>query len=144
MNLEQYYLELSIFVASVISGLALKDWSVSFIKGLNFKMNPQFKEGDKVKLDGEEAVVIKIGMTTSVFGVTAKDGYTWRYVANDKIPNLKLEKIINKDLHLDSDIERGLRMQELIDKAQDSKIGRNRDNIERNAEEIESLKRGRK
>ena len=57
MNLEQYYLELSIFVASVISGLALKDWSVSFIKGLNFKMNPQFKEGDKVKLDGEDAFI---------------------------------------------------------------------------------------
>ena len=50
MNIEQYYLELSIFVASVIAGLALKDWSVSFIKGLNFKMNPQFKEGDKVKV----------------------------------------------------------------------------------------------
>ena len=48
-------------------------------------------------------------------------GYTWRYVANDKIPDSKLEKIINKDLHPDSDIERGLRMQELIDKFQDPK-----------------------
>ena len=114
MNLEQYYLELSIFVASVISGLALKDWSVSFIKGLNFKMNPQFKEGDKVKLDGEEAVVIKIGMTTSVFGVTAKDDYTWRYVPNQRIDYLKLEKIIDKDLHVDSTEEKKAKLEKIL------------------------------
>ena len=114
MNLEQYYLELSIFVASVISGLALKDWSVSFIKGLNFKMNPQFKEGDKVKLDGEEAVVIKIGMTTSVFGVTAKDGYTWRYVPNQRIDYLKVEKIIDKDLHVDSTEEKKAKLEKIL------------------------------
>ena len=34
-------------------------------------------------------------------------------------------------------------MQELIDKAQDSKIGRNRDDIEENKKEIDKL-RGRK
>ena len=60
-------------------------------------------------------------MRETVFGCYGSPGYTWRYVANDKIPNLKLEKIINKDLHPDSDIERGLRMQELIDKVQDPK-----------------------
>ena len=45
----------------------------------------------------------------------APRGYTWRYVAHDLIGSLKLEKIIHKD-PLDSDIERGPRMQELIDK----------------------------
>ena len=49
-------------------------------------------------------------------------GYTWRYVAHDKITSLKLEKIINKDLHPISISKRGLRTQELIDKAQDPKF----------------------
>ena len=114
MNIEQYYLELSIFVASVISGLALKDWSVSFIKGLNFKMNPQFQEGDKVKLDGEEAVVIKIGMTTSVFGVTAKDGYTWRYVPNERIAMMKLAKVVDPELHADTAEEKAKKIEDLL------------------------------
>ena len=82
-------------------------------------------------------------MRETVFGCYGARGYTWRYVANDRIGSLKLEKIISKDLHLDSDIERGLRMQELIDKAQDSKIGKNRDSIEENKKEIDKL-RGRK
>ena len=69
MNLEEYYVEISIFIASVLGGLALKDYSVSFIKGLKFKLNSQFNEGDKVLLDGEQAMIIKIGMGTTVFGV---------------------------------------------------------------------------
>ena len=72
------------------------------------------KEGDKVKLDGEEAVVIKIGMTTSVFGVTAKDGYTWRYVPNQRIDYLKLEKIIDKDLHVDSTEEKKAKLEKIL------------------------------
>ena len=102
MNLEQYYVEISIFLASVLGGLALKDYSVSFIKGLKFKLNSQFNEGDKVLLDGEQAMIIKIGMGTTVFGVYGRDGYTWRYISNTKIESLKLEKIVDKDLHQDS------------------------------------------
>ena len=106
MNLEQYYVEISIFLASVLGGLALKDYSVSFIKGLKFKLNSQFNEGDKVLLDGEQAMIIKIGMGTTVFGVYGRDGYTWRYISNTKIESLKLEKIVDKDLHQDSAYEK--------------------------------------
>ena len=102
MNIEEYYVEISIFIASVLGGLALKDYSVSFIKGLKFKLNSQFNEGDKVLLDGEQAMIIKIGMGTTVFGVYGRDGYTWRYISNTKIESLKLEKIVDKDLHKDS------------------------------------------
>ena len=55
---------------------------------------------------------------------------------------LKLEKIINKDLHLDSDIEKGRRIQSLIDRAQDAYIKQNEEGIARNKEDIENLKRG--
>ena len=74
--------------------------------------------------------------------VTVPRGYTWRYVANDLTGSLKLEKIIHKD-PLDSDIERGPRMQEPQIKSQDPKIGKNRDSIEENKKEIDKL-RGRK
>jgi adenylosuccinate synthase len=114
MNLEQYYVEISIFLASVLGGLALKDYSVSFIKGLKFKLNSQFNEGDKVLLDGEQAMIIKIGMGTTVFGVYGKDGYTWRYISNTKIESLKLEKIVDKDLHQDSAYEKKQKLERIL------------------------------
>ena len=134
---------------SISAAFWFKDFATNFMQGLKFRFNPAFNEGDEVLLDGEQPTIVKIGLRETVFGCYGSPGYTWRYVANDKIPNPKLEKkkkkkkIINKDLHLDSDIERGLRMQELIDKAQDSKIGKNRDSIEENKKEIDKL-RGRK
>jgi hypothetical protein len=62
-------------------------------------MNNQFQEGDHVLIDGERALIVKIGMTQSVFGVTKSNGefdgdYVWRYVPNERIEFLKLEKII--------------------------------------------------
>jgi len=119
MNLEQYYVEISIFIASVLGGLALKDYSVSFIKGLKFKLNSQFKEGDKVLLDGEQAMIIKIGMGTTVFGVYGRDGYTWRYISNTKIESLKLEKIVDKDLHQDSAYEKRQKLKNILEGKED-------------------------
>ena len=115
MNLEEYYVEISIFIASVLGGLALKDYSVSFIKGLKFNLNSQFKEGDKVLLDGEQAMIIKIGMGTTVFGVYGRDGYTWRYIINTKIETLKLEKIVDKDLHQDSAYEKAQKLKDILE-----------------------------
>ena len=62
--------------------------------------NPKgFREGDKVILDGERALIVKIGVTETVFGVTKNSGefdgdYVWRYVPNERISFLKLEKVI--------------------------------------------------
>ena len=114
MDFEQYYVEASLLLASVLGGLALKDYSVSFIKGLKFKLNSQFNEGDKVLLDGEQAMIIKIGMGTTVFGVYSKDGYTWRYISNTKIESLKLEKIVDKDLHADTIEEKKLKLEKIL------------------------------
>ena len=114
MNFEEYYLELSVFIASVLAGLALKDYSISFIKGLKFKLNSQFNEGEKVILDGEQAMIIKIGLGTTIFGVYGKDGYTWRYISNNKIESLKLEKIVDKDLHADTIEEKKLKLEKKL------------------------------
>ena len=84
---------------SAIIAFMLKDFVTSFSKGIKFKFNPQFREGDKVILDGERALIVKIGVTETVFGVTKRSGefdgdYVWRYVPNERISFLKLEKVI--------------------------------------------------
>ena len=84
---------------SAIIAFMLKDFVSSFSKGIKFKFNPQFREGDKVILDSERALIVKIGLTETVFGVTKSSGefdgdYVWRYVPNERISFLKLEKLI--------------------------------------------------
>jgi len=86
-------------VVIVVIGFMLKDFATKWGKGIAFQMNKQFQEGDHVLLDGERALIVKIGMTQTVFGVTKIGGeldgdYIWRYVPNERIEFLKLEKII--------------------------------------------------
>jgi small-conductance mechanosensitive channel len=88
---------------SIMIAFWLKDFAQNFMVGLKFRMNTAFNEGDKVILDGNDALIVKIGARETVFGVYSDKGYTCRYVPNVKIPNLKLEKIINPELHLDTE-----------------------------------------
>ena len=97
---------------------------------MKFKLNPAFNEGDSVILDGNDAIIVKIGLRESVFGIYSDKGYTWRYVPNNRIPFLKLEKIVNPDLHLDSSAEKGRRLQAMIDQAQSEQIKANKHDIQ--------------
>ena len=133
IELSQFYVEFAGFILTLIVALALRDWATSLIKGLKFKMNRAFSEGDKVILDGCPALIVKIGMSETVFGVYGKEGYTWRYVPNERIAFLKLEKIVDPDLHRDSDEEKA---QKIIDQIQTS-------NINNNSKEIEKIKNGK-
>ena len=86
-------------VLIVVFGFMVKDFATKLSKGIAFSMNRQFQEGDHVLLDGERALIVKIGITQTVFGVTKVGGeldgdYIWRYVPNERIDFLKLEKII--------------------------------------------------
>ena len=86
-------------VLIVVFGFMLKDFATKMSKGIAFSMNKQFQEGDHVLIDGERALIVKIGVTQTVFGVTKSNGefdgdYVWRYVPNERIDYLKLEKII--------------------------------------------------
>ena len=136
-------LEVANLVTPFISALVLlvvtlwfKDFATKIAKGMAFNMNKSFNEGDTVILDGSDALIVKIGLSETVFGVYGERGYTWRYVPNERIPFLKLEKVINKDLHLDTEQEKAKKLQNLIDKAQDEKITKNK-------EEIEKIKTGK-
>ena len=121
---------------SLIIAVWGKDIATGLAKGLKFQMNKAFNEGDKVLLEGDDAVIIKIGISETVFGVYSDKGYIWRYVPNERIHTLKLEKIINPDLHLDTDREKAEKIQSLIDANQDTHIVKNR-------EAIENLKNGK-
>ena len=115
---------------SLIVAIWIKDFATSLAKGFKFQMNKAFNEGDKVLLEGNEAVIIKIGISETVFGVYSEKVYIWRYVPNERIVMLKLEKIINPDLHLDTDKEKAEKLQALIDTVQNKHINKNREDIE--------------
>jgi hypothetical protein len=52
-------------------------------------------------------------------------------IANERLEYLKLEKVIDTNVHMDSEAEQGRRMQEMIDKAQNEQIQANKQSIER-------------
>ena len=130
-------LEITNLIMPFVSALILlvitlwfKDFATKIAKGMAFKMNKSFNEGDSVILDGQEAIIVKIGLSESVFGIYSDRGYTWRFVPNERIPMLKLEKVINKDLHLDTEAEKAEKLQAMIDRSQDTMIGANTNAIE--------------
>tara|TARA_R100000278_G_scaffold30916_2_gene28542 strand:- start:505 stop:942 length:438 start_codon:yes stop_codon:yes gene_type:complete len=137
-SLESLSLELSTLLLPWISVLIsivfvfwFKDFATSLAKGLKFKQNPLFNEGDKVLLEGQDAIIVKIGLRSTVFGLYTDRGYTWRVIANERLEYVKLEKIIDTNVHMDSEAEQGKRIQGLIDQAQDDKIKANKERIDR-------------
>ena len=104
---------------SLVVTFWIKDLAVKIARGLSFKMNKAFNEGDEVLIDGKKAIIVKIGITQTVLGIYTTSGYTWRYVPNERISWIKLEKIINPDL----------------------KISKNMLKIDTNKKEIEKLKK---
>ena len=91
---------------TILAALVLKDMITSIAKGLSFKIGSKFIEGDHVMIDDEPAIIVKIGLLTSVFGVIKEDKtYCWRYVPNQNISKIKLEKVVmDKGIH---DSEKG-------------------------------------
>ena len=125
MEITEFLLPYIGMVMIVIIGFMIKDFATKLSKGIAFSMNKQFQEGDKVLIDGESALIVKIGITQSVFGISKSNGefdgdYVWRYVPNEKIENLKIEKIIFDHLPINNQIQ-----------------------IHNNADQIEELKNGK-
>jgi len=127
---------ISILISLVVA-IWFKDFATSFAKGMAFSMSKAFNEGDKVLLDGVDAIIVKIGIKNTVFGLYGDRGYTWRYVPNERIAMLKLEKVVANDVHRDSPEEVARKMQAILDAGQDREIDTNR-------KEIEKLKNGKK
>lgn len=114
-DMTSYLAPWAAILLSLIIAAWIKNFVDAFVKGATFKMNAAFNEGDKVILDGNDALIVKIGLRESIFGVYSDKGFTWRYVPNERIPFLKLEKVINKDLHLDTEQEKAQKIQQILD-----------------------------
>jgi len=97
-NFSEFLTPIIALSIGIVILMVMKTILTDIAKGLRFKFTPTFNEGDMVILDGDEAIIVKIGLLTSVFGITKKDGtYCWRYIPNNRIEYLKLEKIISKE-----------------------------------------------
>lgn len=81
-------------IISITVGLILKELCIKIALGVIFYFDRNFNEGDIVYLDGEEAIIIKIGLFTTVFMIKNGRGTVWKYVSNDRIKYSNLEKII--------------------------------------------------
>ena len=79
---------------TIALGMAIKDLVTTAVSGYLFYLNNNFNEGDHVYIDGEHAVINKIGMRQTIFKINNGRGETWRYVYNNKIANMKLEKVV--------------------------------------------------
>ena len=115
ITLSDFYIEFIGAVLTLLVGLAMKDYAVTFVKGAFFRFFSPFDEGDKVILDGQPAMIIKIGFSQTVFGVYSDDGYTWRYIPNQKIDNLKLEKVVDSELHADTAKEKAEKIRSILE-----------------------------
>ena len=93
-------------LVSIIMAMMIKDWATSLAKGIKFKLSNAFNPGDVVLLDGEEAVIITIGVTKTVFEKVNDRGIVWRYVPNERLAFLKLEKVVRSDVHKNGSSEK--------------------------------------
>lgn len=87
--------------AGLLIGITLslmaKDYVSNLAKGLIFKFDPMFNEGDSVIVDGEYAIIVKIGVTNTTFSIVKPNGdQVWRFVNNAHVSDLKLEKIVRE------------------------------------------------
>ena len=115
-------------LVSIVIFLWFKDFATQLAKGLAFKHDPHFQEGDLVWLEDEPATIIKIGATQTIFGIVNGRGMIWRFVPNSEIHSVKLEKIVSDKIHYDSDQEQARQLRELLKltEEQDEMIAENR------------------
>lgn len=80
----------------LVVSLWIKEIGTNFAAGMAFRADTLFKEGDRVIVDNELAVIIKVGFRYTIFALDKDtDGKkVWRVVRNDRIGDIKLEKII--------------------------------------------------
>ncbi len=114
IEISDFYIEFIGYALSILLIMWIKDAISAFMEGMKFRNNKHFKEGDKVLLEGQQAMIITIGWRQSVFGVYGEAGYTWRFIPNKKIESLKLEKIVDPDLHPDTAKERAEKLQRIL------------------------------
>ena len=96
LDFTAYFTPMIALLISLFIGLWIKDWLFNLMNGLKFKLDPSFNEGDRCIVDGDKAIIVKIGIYETVFSIFNGRGHVWRYVSNERIKFLKIEKIIEE------------------------------------------------
>ena len=128
---------------SIVFFLWFKDYATGIAKGLKFKIDPHFQEGDEVWLEDEPAVILKIGMTQTIFGIINGRGYIWRFVDNESIFEMKLEKMITDKVHYYTKEEQSKKLRKLLalTEEQDEMIQSNADKDIEQDEVLDAIER---
>jgi len=95
MNLSDLIQPWFMILFSIVFVIWFKDLATNIAKGISFKMKPGFEPGDSVILDGEDALIINIGIWETVFEIRREGKTCWRYVPNTRIDYIRLEKVVH-------------------------------------------------
>lgn len=79
---------------TIAVGLAVKDLLTTSVNGVLFFFNSDFRVGDRVYINGQKAIIIRIGFRQTIFRIDRDDEEIWLFVFNDRIKYQSLEKII--------------------------------------------------
>lgn len=82
---------------SLVVWMLIKDFLAKLAAGISFYASPNWSVGDECMIDGKRAIISSIGLRTTVFQVRQNGEVRWRFVPNDKINELTLEKVV--DIH---------------------------------------------
>jgi len=100
------------FTVGLVIALAVRDIVNNFVQGALFYFDSNFRPGHTVYIDGEKAVIINIGLRKTTFRLDNDRGTTWRFVQNDRIKTLKLEKVV-EDKSLEHIEDMGSRLKDI-------------------------------
>ena len=105
------YLQHLIWVGlSLVCWMLIKDFLAKLAAGISFYASPTWSVGDECLLEGKRAIISSIGLRTTVFQIRQNGEVRWRFVPNDKIVELTLEKVVdihNIEKHLKKDVGSG-------------------------------------
>ena len=81
-----------------------------------------------VYLEEQPALIVKIGSSHTIFAIVNGRGCIWRFISNEEIYTVKLEKLISDKIHYDSDAEQSRQLRALLalTEEQDEMIEENR------------------
>ena len=94
----------------MVCWMLIKAFLAKLAAGISFYASPTWSVGDECLLEGKRAIISSIGLRTTVFQIRQNGEVRWRFVPNDKIVELTLEKVVdihNIEKHLKKDVGSG-------------------------------------
>jgi len=81
---------------ALVIGMVLRDWTSNLVLGMKFKFDEAWYEGAHCFIDDEPAIIVKMGISETIFQISNGRGVVWRHVSNERIKYLKIERVIDR------------------------------------------------